>query len=255
MQAIAFVSPARLLLAVALVAVGCGGPPAPVVEASGPAAPPAPVRVAVLVDKTASTSWTRVPVVSAEDFEQFLALLTRRGGELAVGLIRDRSNRGLLRLRILPPPAAPQPPNPHQNPFLLAEALAAYETRSREHRDHVALWRREVERRLAVFRAQLGELLETKADATRSDIWGALHRVELFLNEPHNSASGTPHNWILLVSDGEDNVRRPRVVLRSGARLLVINSSATIGVLQDLEPLGFESFPAAAAFLLQEESK
>jgi hypothetical protein len=241
------------LLVAALGAVGCGAPSAAVVEAAKPAEPPAAVRIATLVDKTASANWTRVPAVSLEDFEPLLALIAARGGELAVGLIRDSSNRGLLRLKIPPAPVAPPPPDPHQNPFLLAEARAAYETRLREHREQTELWRREVDQRQADFRAQLGELLAVNADATRTDIWGALRRAELFLNEPQSSGLAAPHNWILLVSDGEDNARRPKVALRSGARLLLINSSATLGALAELKPLAFESFRAATAFLVAEE--
>jgi hypothetical protein len=241
------------LVVPAVVTIGCGSASAPVVGASRPSAPPAAVRIAALVDKTASTSWTRVPVVRVEDFEPLLALLARRGGELAVGLIRDESNRGLLRLKIPRAPAAPTPPNPHQNPFLLAEARAAYEIGLRRHHEHIEEWRREVSGRLADFRAKLGPLLEVEADATRTDIWGALRRAELFLNEPQSSGLVAPHNWILLVSDGEDNARRPKVALRSGARLLLINSSAMLGALAELKPLAFESFPAATAYLVAEE--
>ena len=241
------------LLVAALGAVGCGGPSSAVVEEAEPTPPPAAVRIVALVDKTASTSWTGVPVVKVEDFDPLLALLARRGGELAVGLIRDQSNRGLLRLKVSPAPVAPQPPDPHQNPFLLAEARAAYETRLREHREQIEQRRRAVQQRMAEFRARLGELLEVNADARRTDVWDALRRAELFLSEPVNSGLAEPHNWILLVSDGEDNVGRPKVALRSGARLLVINSSATLGALAELDPLAFESFSAAIAFVVREE--
>jgi hypothetical protein len=235
-------------------AVGCGSAPVTPVTPT-PAEPKAPVRIGVLVDKTLSTTWTGVPAVAAEDFEPLLRLLLERGGELAVGLIRDRSNRGLRRLPMSLPPTPPAEPNPHQNPFLFAEAQAKYESEHREYEAALAAWRSEAEGRVAAFRKDLSELLAAAADAKRTDLWDAIRRAELFLNEPGTAAQPAAHKWLLVLSDGEDNMRRPKAALRSGARLLVVNSFARLGDLADLGAVPFESFQAAAAYLAAEESK
>ena len=220
-------------------------------DAASPA-PEAQARVAVLIDNTASTSWTRVPAVRCEEFDPLIALLVERGGELAVGLISDRSNRGLLRLAVPEPPGAPVEPNPHQNPFLLAEARAKFETQRRAHQAALAAWKSDVQRRVATFRGDLEKLLAQPADAGRTDLWEAIRRAELFLNEPQPVGRLAPQKWLLAVSDAEDNVRRPKASLSSGIRLLLINSSATLGDLAEAKPLRFESFHAATEFLLRE---
>lgn len=234
-------------------AAGCTSAPVASVEAAPPQPKP-PIRIGVLVDKTLSATWTRVPAVTVADFEPLIRLVGERGGEIAVGLIRDRSNRGLRRLPVSPRPAAPAEPNSHQNPFLLAEARARHEADRRAYEAALADWQSELDQRLAAFRKDLSELLALPADARRTDLWDAIRRAELFLNEPQSASRPAPQNWLLLLTDGKDNVGRPTVALRSKARLLVINGSAAVGELAELNPVAFESFSAAVAYLVAEEA-
>lgn len=247
-------SSSMIVATLTVIAAGCGSAPVAPVEAA-PAELTAPVRIGVLLDKTLSASWTRVPAVTAEDFEPLLRLVLERGGEVAVGLIRDRSNRGLRRLPIRPRPVAPVEPNPHQNPFLLAEARVKYQAERRDYEAELAAWQADVERSVTAFRKDLGELIALAADARRTDLWDAIRRAALFLGEPQAAGAPAPHKWLVLVTDGEDNVGRTKVALGSGARLLIANGSASLGSLAELQPLAFESFHAAVAFLVAEEAK
>lgn len=237
---------------VMVMAAGCVSAPVASVEAA-PAQPKPPVRIGVMLDKTLSATWTRVPAVTVANFEPLIRLLGERGGEIAVGLIRDRSNRGLRRFPVSPRPAAPAEPNPHQNPYLLAEARARYEADRRAYEAALAEWQSDLDQRLAAFSKDLRELLALPADACRTDLWDAIRRAELFLNEPQSASRPAPQNWLLLLTDGEDNVGRPIVALRSKARLLVINGSDAVGDLAQLRPVAFESFSAAVAYLVAEE--
>lgn len=218
-------------------------------------APCSPARIAVFIDKTGSTSWTRTPDVAPDDLQPLEEILDHCGGELAVGLIRDSSNRGLLRLLISEPPVPPVAPDPHMNPFLLAEQQGAYEEKSRAYQEDLARRHREFQDRIRPFREQLKIILRQPANAPRTDIWGALLRSELFLNEPSDIWKKPPHKYAIFVTDGLDNVVRQKVVIRSGAKILVVNGSATLGDLASLNPLAFENTGSAIGYVVSLERR
>ena len=234
---------------------GCGAPPEQSVAAAPPSSPAPPVKIVCLPDKTASTSWTRVEQVAVEDIDPLIDLVCSRGGELAVGLIRDSSNRGLLRLLVPQPPEAPVEPDTHMNPFLLAEQQAAYAKKLRTYEDEVKKQRTLVEEAVADFSEQLETLLAQPPDAQRTDVWGAISRGELFMAEPDDAWKGTPRKFIIAVTDGLDNVHKQTVEIRSGAQLLIVNSSGSLGDLSILKPLRFESASSAVQYLVNHEGR
>ena len=61
------------------------------------------VRAVVLQDQTGSVNWTRTPTLCYEDLKPLVNLVRERSGEVAFGLIRDSSNRGLIRLAVTTP--------------------------------------------------------------------------------------------------------------------------------------------------------
>lgn len=234
---------------------GCGAPPEQRVAAAPVPQPTPPVKIACLADKTASTGWTRVQQVTVEDLDPIIDLVCDRGGELAVGLIRDSSNRGLVRLSVPQPPEAPTEPDQHMNPFLLAEVQAAYTKKLRAYQEDLNQQRARVEERLSEFSEQLQQLLEQPADAQRTDVWGAIVRGELFMGEPDDAWKVPPRKYIIAATDGLDNVRQKKVGLQSGARLLIVNSSASLGDLTVLKPLRFESVSSAVQYLVSYEGR
>jgi hypothetical protein len=213
------------------------------------------VKIACLPDKTASTSWTRVQQVAVEDLDPLVDLVCSRGGELAVGLIRDSSNRGLLRLTVEQPLEVPTEPDTRMNPFLLAEQQAEYAKKLRAYEDDVKKRQTRVGEAVSDFSEQLVTLLAQPADAQHTDVWGAITRGELFMAEPDDAWKGAPHKFIVAVTDGLDNVHKQRVEIRSGAQLLIVNGSATLGDLSILKPLRFESVSSAVQYLVNHEGK
>lgn len=214
--------------------------PAPTTTAAAP-----PVKLAVMNDKTGSADVTRTPQLTAGDLEPLLELLRARGGELGFGLVTDDSNRSLLRVRLGSPPAPPAAPLQEGNAFEVAERMDAYRA-ARDDYERKAKAREEIAaRRFEEFRNAAAELLGRKPDARRSDVWGALERADLFLAEEDPDWPQPPAVFVILVSDAQDNAKRPRSPLRSGARVLVVNGSASVGSISALSPLRFES-PAAA---------
>ncbi|HMF55912.1 MAG TPA: hypothetical protein VK619_06110, partial [Pyrinomonadaceae bacterium] len=71
--------------------------------------------------------------------------------------------------------------------------------------------------------------------------------------EPGAVWPGQTHSFIILNSDGADTTKRKPVEIRSGARLLLINGSGSVGTLGSLNPLRFESKQAAFDFITAKE--
>ncbi len=229
------------MMAVTLLAgIGClpqqADHPVGVVESRG-TGQPTPVKIAVLADQTGSIRWTRTPALQLPDLEPLIELLPERGGELALGLIRDRSNRGLLRLRLDRKP----PPPDSANRLRVMAQKPAYERVLSE-------WQSRSARELEQFRTAAAELLQPSGLASCTDIWGALTRADLFLAEQEPQWVAV-ERYLVLISDGEHNCGGRPAPFRSDAKLLLVNGSASVGALAKLRPLCFES-PSAAFRLI-----
>ena len=283
-----------LLTVLGIVTVGCNGPsPAPqtgarvaraesrgktpgfnglpeVAEALAnqkPLGPP--VKIGAMLDKSGSASWTRVEQPRVQDFQKLLPLLLENGGELAVGVICDNSNRSLVRVRIEPRPVLaasgfhnpqmPEEPVNQGNAFALRklreeynEKLAEYnELRDADlqvlddHRQKLQQWESESEERKERFIALLDPLLERPVDCPSSDIWGGIRRAELFLAENDAAWSMPSRRFAVFITDGLDNVGVRPTSIGSKAEVLLVNGAGSAGVFEKIEHKAFESVSAA----------
>jgi len=249
----AFVIP---LVCALLLLAGCGTPPAQGMTETV-TKPAHSVKIAIFEDKTGSTdnAWVqpmRVPPMTVEGIEPLLRLLDRRGGELAYGIISDRSNRGLVRIVIPDPPPEPVEPDSRQNPFLLVEERAAFDKKMGEYREAMDRRKAVVVQQMNFFRDQVGKLTALPRNAPQTDIWGAVRRLELYMNEPLASKV-PPHRYAIFATDGIDTSGAPKSRFESGTVLIVVNGSASLGAMEELEPQRFESLESAVAFVLAQE--
>jgi hypothetical protein len=214
----------------------------------------APVRIVVVQDKTGSANWTRTPQLSVADLDLLIELLRNASGELALGLIRDSSNRGLVRLRIDLPPAQPAKPVPSGRPFNDMRAAKAYRTVFAVYQDDLEKWRTKTEANIAAFKSAAQILLDQKANASATDVWGAVVRADRLLCEPPSPGTPVPDLWLLVASDLYYNTgsARPQE-LRSGARLIVVNAGQTAS-LAPLKPTRFEAIAPAFRYLIDTEN-
>jgi len=205
-----------------------------------------PLRIAILQDKSRSALWTRTEQVSSRAIATVYPVLLRTGGELAVGVIDDRSNGSLVRLRVGPPPDAPVLPSENSNPYFAEKAIHAYEAQRAAYRIRRAAWQAQVNNDIAAFEGQVSSMLSPAPYAHQSDVWSGIARADLFLNEP-----GSPsRRYLILVTDGRANVSfRGAKVLSSAAEVLLVNGSGAQGDLRQLHPLRFESFASAANYI------
>lgn len=236
-----------------LLLAGCGmtesrSPQAEFAMTEVKAARPQPVKICVFLDKSGSANQTRVEQIRREELASLVALLRQTGGALAFGLIRDNSNLPLLRLSIDPPPIAPflskQGKNVFQGSLDRAEHQKEMSRFSVKHRQ----WEEEMDRRVHAFMEKIEPILRQRADARRTDIWGAVRRADLFLGEDDAVWGGPTKRFIIFISDGQDNVRMPAVTeMKSGPRMIVVNASGSVGSLEPFNPARFELFESVEA--------
>jgi len=245
----------KLLVLVALIIasflfVGCS-PDAPKTHASPAQSPPlaetacSPAKIAIMIDSTGSRLRTRTPTATEEDFEPYYDVLKKCGGELAVGLITDDSNQGLLRVRIDVPPTKPAPPANEANPFALAVKAGEYEKVKQNYDGQLVVWREAMDKRFLNFKKELKTLLSASPCARKTDIWGAVARMDIFLAEDDSSWNATTKKYGVLVSDCDDNVRKNAVAPKSDATWLIVNGTP-VSQLTALSPMHFESLDSAA---------
>jgi hypothetical protein len=240
-----------IAMTVALVLYGCtesrkqdpAQPPLEVKEA-------VPVKIALFQDKSGSTNWSRTPQLTETTVKILIDILKEKSGELAFGLFRDHSNKGLVRLRIDARPAAPPEPEKTGRVYQDARAMNRYRREKAQHDEALERWEKEMEQRVKGFLADVRPLLEQPADARCTSIWEAVIRGDLYLAEDDASWPQPPHEWALYVTDGVHNCGPDRTArLKSGASLVVINGEAQTGNLASLQPKVFESIEAAFRYL------
>jgi hypothetical protein len=215
-----------------------------------------PVKVAVLQDKSKSINWTGTPTLKDEDLDPLIDLLSYCGGELGFGLISDDSNRGLVRLTIDFPPDQPMEPSKEGNPYKVAKKHEEYQRQMDEFNRRLAAWQEVSEQRIVKFKAQVNAILKREKLAKKTDVWDSLRRADLFLSEDDSAWGQRPLVYAVLITDGQDNVKKERIAtMKSSAKLLLVNSFDSIGALKDLNPLKFESTESALRFIIADSER
>jgi len=260
-----------LLLVITLGLSGCG-PEDPqssnkgnsglhVEKSVSPTSSPSPcsdavVRVVILQDKTGSTSSTRTPQISEQQINQLIDFIRPCGGEIAFGLVNENSNASLRRLRIeVPPTGAPVDPGREGNPIVVRREQAAYRAAKEQYVRLVQQWNEESERRVTAFMNEIRPVLGLPATARASDFFGGVQRANLFFSESDIVWPSPPRKYLVIIGDGIDNVRKRREPLSAGAQLLLVNGSASIGSLAELNPKPFENIDSALRFIVASEGR
>lgn len=242
-----FAVSAGFLLMVSLL-TGCPSTPPP------PLPPPVQVtalKVGLMLDKSGSANSTRTAQPSVEDIQPIIDKTREVGGEFAVGLISDDSNRPLIRLRIDPPPVEPVKPNDVGDADQIATEYDKYNKDQKVYEKQAKAWEQETEKRINKFVSEIEPILRLKANARRSDVLNALNRVDLYLGEKDPVFSTNIRKVIILNSDAQDNVKAKLNTLNSGARLIVVNGIGSVGSLKALNPELFESLKSAVNHIVK----
>jgi len=253
-----------VLVVVALVQSGCSTTPMPAAAKSEPAQVSAaaqtkptrsPLRIALIQDKSLSTGETRTPQLKVEDLDPLLELLGLMGGELAVGIIHDRSNLAFARLRIDAGPEEPAAVVESDNPFERRDQRAAQRKLKEKFEEREQSWREDMQTRIGEFQGAVDPMLSMAADANHSPVWDAVKRADLFLSESDSDGNTEPRRYAVLITDGIDDVGARPVPINSRTRILVVNGAGQLGALAVLKPQRFESIAAAVRYIVGLETK
>jgi hypothetical protein len=201
-----------------------------------------PLRIIVLDDITDSGKRTGIVQPSGHDLAPLATLTADCGGEIALGLLADRSDVPLARCSFDRPPRIPSAlPD---NVLLRAEVQASSD-------QELEAWHTNNATILHDCLARIENRLHAPAGRHVTDVFGALRRARLFLDERHPEFNSTPMQFAIFVSDGEDTLHDGslRTNPQISAQVLVVNSTGAIGVLHSLSPIFFESAPAAVHYV------
>jgi hypothetical protein len=214
-----------------------------------------PLRAVVFIDQTGSMELARVPHVTADSLTPLLDRLQVAGGELAVGLIRDRSDAPLVRVFVPAPPLAPVfPPRKTANIFEKARERKREDEERARYAARQQTWHADAAARINAFVESIAPLF-ANADAPATDIHAALLRADVFVSEPN--AFGQPvTNVVILVTDGVETVDpETPAQFKSPAELLLVNGTGSEGQLAALHPTRFEALDAAIRYVIEGGSR
>ena len=201
------------------------------------------IKVAILVDQTGSMTWSNTSPVTAGSLRPLIDRLRESSGELGLGLIRDRSQLGLVRLRVDLAPVISAAPKRGGSPFADERALRQFRKTADQERKRRAEWEEETDRRVKQFLAQVRPLLDRHSDARCTSIWEAVARADAYLAEDEPDWPKGFARWACLISDGQHNCGPTLAVPpRSGAEWLLVHGAGAIGKLDAIRPRPFESF-------------
>ncbi len=157
-----------------------------------------PMRLFVGYDCSISADQNNVPQLTSALLDSFIAVVARRGGSINFLPFTSNSNRSVFRLPLMS----------YANKGLREKAALAEQQRMA-----IANFKAQLQPYVAPADGPLNNLMQetkqkksSKRRAERTDIWGAIRRFNMVLQEPR---IGPPsHDIGLLVTDGHDDAKR-----------------------------------------------
>ena len=212
-----------------------------------------PVRVAMLIDATGSMQNARTDRPKIEDLEPLFSLCREAGCEIAVDIITQSSNRGMVRLLVFPPPVAPIPPDEKMNPYDRAEKLVKHnELMSEYEKNKATPWKKHTETEITKFKNAIQPLLQHPANSPMTNLYDAIRRADTAVGEPDDVFGKPTHRYIIVISDAVHNAASGKPSLISGAKLILVNGVVE-NSLKELSPLRFESVTTAILWVVAKE--
>ncbi len=219
---------------------------------------PRTVRIGLLDDQTGSSIPMRTPHLTVDSIVRLVDAVKGQDSltlEVGVGLIRDVSRQGLIRLRIDPPPTPPAAAAASSG-----NAFIDLKTRQQSGRERDAYllarqaWVSKTQTDVEAFKRRLAPVLTGRDDAQSTDVFTPIRRVLAFLNEPTADGSSA-RKFILLASDAQDNSAAQFSGIPTSVKLILTNGFGSAGSLERYNPSLFENLEAAVEFLISEIRK
>src|SRR5581483_2398997 len=198
-----------------LLLAGCGmtesrGPQAAIAMTEAKEVRPQPMKICLLLNRNGRGNRAQVEQIRRDDLVPLLEFLGQSGGELAFGAISSDSSGPLIRLSITPPPVVPPQPKKNGNPFEDAIIHAKFQKELKNFNVKHRQWEEETKRKVNDFMVRVEPFLSRNAETRSwSDIGGAVRRADIFLAEDDAVWKQPTKRFVVLISDGRDNVVAP----------------------------------------------
>jgi hypothetical protein len=223
-----------------------------------------PMDIAVIIDRTRSTGPNKIPDLTEEQLTTIAKALQARGGEFRLLSLCSDSDKVLPHLK-LPVPATPPAalaPLPEENTMNALEYAKLQEEREAKvagyNQQQAAFDRanqaQQLANELAIARfiKDVKPVLGKASTCKATDIVGGIKRVDLYLDERKPAGAIPAREVAFFISDGEHNTtaatKPPE--MKSKPEIIVVSPGSGAGMLEQLNPVKFESIDAAIADIL-----
>ncbi len=185
------------------------------------------IKIGVITDHTGSAVENSTPQLIPADLDPLVEIIKNIGGSIGVFPVRAKAQGGLIRLTIDPPTVKPVMPNlKNVSVFSRRELLKTYRAALDQWTAGESLRLKNAEDAIKTFQAQIKGVLVTMRNEPRSDVHGALLRLDRYLLEP---VPGHKVEALALIgSDLIDTAGKNRYVLGSTPRVAWVNRATNL---------------------------
>jgi len=210
------------------------------------------IKIGILGDETGSAVSNSTPALLPADITPFVDLIRARGGQIAVCVVTARAQGGMVRLTVEPPSAKPQAPNLNVNVFEQREQLKSYQIALGDWKAREAKRTQDADNAIRTFEAQLQTVLVGTRTERRSDVWGALLRMDRFLMEELPLPGYTTEPFALIASDLQNTAGGQRYAMASQPKVAWVNRIVRTGPIIFSAPHLFENIDPAVRWIVNQ---
>ncbi|MEM7296665.1 MAG: hypothetical protein AAF391_00185 [Bacteroidota bacterium] len=169
-----------------------------------------PLKLCIVLDKSGSMPTTAFAQLQKHQLDILTSQITEYSGEVSVIAVREESNVPLIRYyvgSIVPPEMPELKGNAQQKRMLMNNYKKSALHYLMARRKRPAMYAEGLE----AFNDAAYPVIESPANASRTDLWGAVHRCRNYLNESNLSWSIKPIKVMFLISDAVDTGGKPPI--------------------------------------------
>lgn len=213
-----------------------------------------PIIVGFALDQTGSMRWSGITALTIDEFKPLIARLSDCGGEIGVTLVRANSAKQIERLRFPELPTSPTLEKQKQN-----EEDYEFADREDAHKEAMDKWQKDIQQIKSAQQPEITKYSEAlkpllaEPPKGKTDFWSGVNRLDVFLGETDTSWNIKPHRYLVIYSDGEDNMGKEKRPFKCDAHVIWINANASGKSLKDFPYQRVESFQAAIREILAKE--
>jgi hypothetical protein len=222
-----------------------------------------PIKLALGIDLTDSSNVNRVPTPTIEQIKAMALVVMRRGGDFRIDAIGSKSDTSMIAVSFAEPEAAipPLEPAPNEdkvNPLERPQVREEYKAKKALHASkQKAYGQREAQRnadnqrKFNAVLAKVEPLLKLRGTQKSTDIVGMVKQMNLFFSEPYPTKGQPVREIALLITDGEETVRKhPEAVkFADGTEVIIVCAGGGTGVLKGQQ---FENLDSAIRHISSE---